>query len=70
MRLTTWSGSVIETKDYGASVWWRWALGWVRRWWWLARLHYHRRRRRWRVSHFVFPESAVSKAGPLPKNRS
>jgi hypothetical protein len=30
MRLTTWSGSVIETQHRHWSVWYLWALGWVR----------------------------------------
>lgn len=33
MKLRTWCGSVIETRDYDWSVWWRWAEGWLRSWW-------------------------------------
>jgi hypothetical protein len=30
VKLRTWSGSIIETKDYTIAVWWRWAMGWIR----------------------------------------
>lgn len=33
MRLTTWCGSVIETRDYGPGIWFRWASGWLRAGW-------------------------------------
>ncbi len=33
MKITTWCGSVIETQDYGWTVWLRWIQGWVTAGW-------------------------------------
>lgn len=33
MRLTTWCGSVIETREYGRGVWLLWLQGWLRAGW-------------------------------------
>jgi hypothetical protein len=33
MRLTTWCGSVIETREYGRGIWLQWLEGWIRAGW-------------------------------------
>jgi len=32
MKLRTWSGSIIDTHDYGLRVIVHWAVGWLRFW--------------------------------------
>lgn len=33
MRLVTWCGDVIDTREYSWTIWFRWAIGWVRVGW-------------------------------------